>query len=163
MIRLLGHPLLPIYRQQVVSLSQSFCVSLIGLTDRSTGGREGVGGEPNHNEYNDGEKAWPSIVRSILTTATNLSMRISKIIKYAAFYLKMIITNVRVLLILLWNFYTKIEVRTTQNKERFKLVLKSRKNIFYWTGNLINLFKKNKMFSLIYFDVLFKLIYCSSS
>jgi hypothetical protein len=44
MIWLLPHP--P-FRQQVVPLSQSSCVSQVKLTDRR-GGWEGVGKEPNH-------------------------------------------------------------------------------------------------------------------
>ncbi len=47
MIRLLAHPLPSLSWQQVVSLSQSPCVSLVELTDGRVG--EGVcGGEPNH-------------------------------------------------------------------------------------------------------------------
>jgi hypothetical protein len=46
MIWLLAHPLTPVTRQQVVSLSQSSCVSLVELTDGKGGGR--VGEEPNH-------------------------------------------------------------------------------------------------------------------
>jgi hypothetical protein len=48
-------------RQQVVSLSQSSCVSSL-LTEEG----EGVGMEPNHFQS---EKAWPAINHSILSAA----------------------------------------------------------------------------------------------
>jgi hypothetical protein len=46
MIRLLAHPL-PLARQQVVSLSQSFCMSPVELSGGRDG--EGVGEEPIYN------------------------------------------------------------------------------------------------------------------
>jgi hypothetical protein len=48
----------PLFRHQVVSLSQSACVSLVELTDRR-GGQGAI-------SYNR-EKAWPSIKYSILS------------------------------------------------------------------------------------------------
>jgi hypothetical protein len=62
MIRLLAHPLPLLSRQQVVSLSQSSCVSPVKLNDRR--GREvGWRGAKSY----DREKAWSSINHSILS------------------------------------------------------------------------------------------------
>jgi hypothetical protein len=54
-------PLPPLFRQQVVSLSQSSCVSSVELTD----GRGGLGGGGGAKSY-DGEKALSSLKHSIL-------------------------------------------------------------------------------------------------
>jgi hypothetical protein len=59
MIRLLAHPLPPLSHQQVVSLSQSFSVSPVELTNVRGGGG---GAKPYERE-----KAWPSINLSIFS------------------------------------------------------------------------------------------------
>ncbi len=55
-------PTSPLYRQQIVSLSQSSCVSPIQLTDGKGGGGGRRGAEPY-----DRKKAWSSINCSILS------------------------------------------------------------------------------------------------
>ncbi len=62
MIRLLVHPLHPLPRQQVVSLSQSYCVSPVELTAGRGGGE---GGRGVKIKSHDRKKAWPSINHSI--------------------------------------------------------------------------------------------------
>jgi hypothetical protein len=48
MIRLLAHHLPSLSRQQIVSLSQSYCVSLVELKLTGVGREVGVGEEPDH-------------------------------------------------------------------------------------------------------------------
>jgi hypothetical protein len=48
MIRLLAHHLPSLSRQQIVSLSQSSCVSLVELKLTGEGREEGIGEQPNH-------------------------------------------------------------------------------------------------------------------
>jgi hypothetical protein len=62
MIRLHAHPLPPLSRQQLVSLSQSSYVSPVELTD----GRDSDGDGRKAESY-DCKKAWPSINHSILS------------------------------------------------------------------------------------------------
>jgi hypothetical protein len=71
MIQLLAHPLPPFLHlssEQVVSLSQSFRVLPVELTD---GGGRGGRGAKSH----DLEKAWPTINHSILSDPTSLKMK----------------------------------------------------------------------------------------
>jgi hypothetical protein len=59
MIRLLAHPR-PTSCQQLVSLSQSYCVLPVELADGREGGGRGA-------KLNDRDKAFPSINHSILS------------------------------------------------------------------------------------------------
>jgi hypothetical protein len=70
---LLAHPL-PRLRQQVVSLSQSSCVSPVELTGgRGGGGERGVGDVRRAKSY-DREKALPSIIIHLPYSSLRFSM-----------------------------------------------------------------------------------------
>ncbi len=60
-------PLTPIFRQQIVSLSQSFCVSPV---EHTNGGKGGWGAK----SY-DREKAWPSTNHSVLSVKDYVSVK----------------------------------------------------------------------------------------
>jgi hypothetical protein len=64
-IRLLTHPLSTLSRQQIVSLSQSSCVSPVAFTDGRRG--EGVSGAKSY----DCEKAFPFINHSTVWVTPN--------------------------------------------------------------------------------------------
>jgi hypothetical protein len=70
--------------QQVVSVSQSSCVSPVELTD-GIGGEEGGGGAKTY----DGEKAWSSINHSILSGWSGFKRQLNSVgpLYFFLFYL----------------------------------------------------------------------------
>jgi hypothetical protein len=64
----------PLNSRQIISLSQSSCVSLAELTDERAGGGDWSGGAKS-SKSQDGEKAWSPINHSLLSDMTDILVR----------------------------------------------------------------------------------------